>query len=441
MRSARVPRGRRTVIPGGRTQTAGIQFKAVRDKPPPKPVEYDAFICCAEPADAEMPSTIAANLRRRGFLVFLEDRLAATGPDKDRLALVEAVPDFVLLLTPATVAAASNPDHAVHAEIARALATGRNIVRVSRAEEPVEASGDFSPDLAALASREALTYDPDRLAESLSILRHGLSSDTTVDDRHVMRRTKRWFIFAALFVFVGFSLQTVPALIKAWQRPKPLPPVAPFTLYWSGFGQRMENGIAVGFPLVTDARVSGGERISVAFSPSANGFAYVISKDARGRVSVLFPAETVKGASRVRAGTLYQAPVETAWMTVDPQAGLDTIYVFAGYDPLQNLEELVEEPETPTNIGARRELVAQTVAGLIDGRHYQFGRRVWIRTMQFVDQSLQSGPGPATFASPVAEGGDARHPATVQRGLVSALAEIKFTFVATKYFDSPSRPR
>jgi hypothetical protein len=112
-------------------------------------------------------------------------------------------------------------------------------------------------------------------------------------------------------------------------------------------------------------------------------------------------------------------------MTVDLQTGIDTIYVFAGYDPLQNLEELVEEPETPQNVAARGGLVEQTVNGLIDGRHYQFGRRPWIRTMQFVDQGLKPGPGPATFSASFPGGTAATHPAVVQPGLVSALVEIK----------------
>ena len=100
-----------------------------------------------------------------------------------------------------------------------------------------------------------------------------------------MRRTRRWFIFAALFVLAGFSWQTVPYVIKAWRQPKPLPPVAPFTLYWAGFAERTDGGAPVEFPLQAGAVVSGGERVRIAFSPSADGFAYVIAKDARGRVS------------------------------------------------------------------------------------------------------------------------------------------------------------
>ena len=307
--------------------------------------------------------------------MFLEDRSPADAPDERRLALAEAVPDFLLLLTPATVDVMGGTGRGVHAEIVRAIATARNVVLVAPSDAPAPPARAFPVALSSLRAQKALAYNPDRLAESLSIIQHSLSSDTTVTDRHLMRRTRRLFIGVAIFVLAAASLQIVPLLVKKLTKPKPLPPVAPFALYWAGFGQRVDASGTVGFPLVDGASLAGGDHVTVAFSPSADGYAYVIAKDTRGRVSVLFPAETMKGASRVRAGRTYRAPVESGWLTVDPQAGIDTIYVFAGYDLLQNLEELVEEPETPQNVAARGALVEQTVNGLIDGRHYQFGRR------------------------------------------------------------------
>ena len=399
------------------------------DKRRRQPAEFDVFVCSADGPDAEMPSTVLAYLTRAGFHLRLGGGLLATPPDAATLALVDEIPDFLLLLTPATLTALADPRHAVRGEVVRALAAGRNIVRVFDATADARTTADNSPEIAALAGQQSVIYNPDRLAESLSVLGHALSSESAVTDRHLMRRTRRWFIFAALFVLAGFSLQTVPTLIRVWRRPKPLPPVAPFVLYWAGFAERVEHGEPVEFALHPGVAVSGGERIRVAFSPSADGFAYVIGKDTRGRVFVLFPTDTMKGASRVRAGEVYSAPVESDWLTIDPQVGLDAIYVFASYDPLQNLEELVEEPETPTNVGARRELVDQTVAGLLDGRHYQYGRRIVIEPPQYIDQSLAPAAGPAIFSAPRPGGAALTHPALVQPGLVSALAEIKLTFV------------
>ena len=391
--------------------------------------EFDVFLCCADPSGDDVVATVAGYLRRQGFRVFLEDRSPADAPDERRLALAEAVPDFLLLLTPATVGVMSGTGRGVHAEVASALGTARNVVLVAPSGAPPPPASAFPSALSSLHAQKPLAYNPDRLAESLSIIQHSLSSDTTITDRHLMRRTRRLFIGVAIFVLAAASLQIVPLLVKKLTTPKPLPPVAPFALYWSGFGQRVDANGAVGFPLVDGVSLAGGDHLTVAFSPSADGYAFVIAKDTRGRVSVLFPAETMKGASRVRAGRTYRAPVVSGWLTVDPQAGIDTIYVFAGYDLLQNLEELVEEPETPQNVAARAGLVEQTVNGLIDGRHYQLGRRPTVRSMQFVDQGLKPGPGPATFSASFPGGTSATQPAVAQPGLVSALVEIKVRFM------------
>lgn len=393
------------------------------------PVESDVFVSCADGPEAEIPSTVASYLTRVGFHVRMGGGASQSGASSSDLALVDETPDFILLLTPATRLALADRGHAVYAQVSRALSANRNVVCVEEAAgTPATDTGRFG-ELAGLADEQRVTYDPDRLAESLQILQHSLSSEPTVNERHDMRRTRRWFIFAALFVLAGFSWQTVPYVIKAWRQPKPLPPVAPFTLYWAGFAERTDGGAPVEFPLQTGSVVSGGERVRIAFSPSADGFAYVISKDARGRVSVLFPTEIMKGASRVRAGQVYGAPVaESGWLTIDPQVGLDTIYIFGSHDPLQNLEELVEEPETPVNVGSRRELVDQTVAGLLDGRHFQYGRRLSIRTTQFIDQGLKPPAGPPTFSAAWPSGPALTHPAIAQPGLVSALAEIRLRF-------------
>jgi hypothetical protein len=383
------------------------------------------FICCPDPGRREMCVTLREYLTRAGFRVFFEP--ASELPAPDRLALAGTVSDFVLFLPPAGFDLAGGGGE-WQAQVAAALETGRNVVRVSLADEPAWTAEADRADLAGLVTRQALTYDPDRLAESLSLIQHCLSTDTIVNDRHLSRRWKRLFMFAAALILVGFSAQTIPILIKAWKRPRQLPPVAPFVLYWSGFAERDVAGIAEELPLVSGMAIKPGDRLRVAFSPSADGFAYVVTRDTRGRVSVLFPGESIKGASRVKAGQSYGAPLQDGWLMVEADAGLDTLYVFGSYDSLQNLEELVEEPETPTNLGGRRELLEQTVNGLLDGRHYPPGPRIWIRTTALVDQSLKSPAGPRSFSAVFRNGKTVTHPAAIQPGLVNALAEIKVAF-------------
>jgi hypothetical protein len=388
--------------------------------------EHDVFVCCPDADRREACETLVAYLARAGFRVFFEPSAGPTGPAL-RLALVRKASDFILFL-PAPGSSALETGSQPHGEVLAALESGRNTLRVSLAGEPAFAPGSRPSDLDALATCQSAVYDPDRLAESLSVIQHCLSTDTIVTERHMMRRTRRYFVFAAGLLLAGFSAQAVPGLIREWRRPKPPAPVPPFVLHWTAFGERDNGGVLEELPLPAGAGVRGGDRLRVSFSTSADGFAYVIGKDLRGRVWVLFPSGSLKGASRVRAGRTYHAPADAAWLTVDADAGLETIYVFAGYDPLQNLEELIEEPESGNDAGERRGLVDQTVAGLLDGRHHPVGPRVWIRTTALVDQGLEAAPGPQAFTARLGNGGTASHRATVQPGLVNALAEITVAF-------------
>jgi hypothetical protein len=199
-------------------------------------------------------------------------------------------------------------------------------------------------------------------------------------------------------------------------------------LYWSVTLEGQETPAAAPRDNPPVLAVEDGARLRLAFSPSADGFAYVVSRDALGDVRVLFPSEVLAGASAVRAGTLYQAPVGGGWIDMDGRARLETIYVVAGYDPLQNLEELLERPEAELAAPERRELIHTTITGLLDGRHAPV-HRAWTRSFQRVDPRLPIGPGPGTSAtSPASDRGTvpSSPPATLatQVGHINVAVEL-----------------
>lgn len=200
-------------------------------------------------------------------------------------------------------------------------------------------------------------------------------------------------------------------------------PVAPFALSWTIFGVRGTGEQASEFQVSADGPANAGDQIKIVFSPSADGFAYVVAKDARGVVHVLFPSDALKGASRVKAGQVYQAPLSSAWWTVDAQPGASTVYIIGCYDPLQNLEELVEQPEAETTAVARRDLIDSTINGLIDGRHYQTGRRVSTRKTNAIDPALAPGPRPIDTSVTAPGGLRLTHRFVSQPGLLAAEAE------------------
>jgi hypothetical protein len=217
----------------------------------------------------------------------------------------------------------------------------------------------------------------------------------------------------------------VPLAVRWWNRPTAPQPLPRFTLYWSAVGQRMQNGQWTAFPIADGSAVAGGDQIRLAFGVGSDGYAYVVIRDAQGGVSVLYPGATVRGASRVRAGSVYQVPEDGPWFTVDPQSGLAAIYVFAGHEPLENLEELLEEPESGVKPAARLELLTSTLSGLLDGRHAMAQRPIRTRKGREIVDGLPPAPPPVAWPA-VSSGGSAGtgHPAT-QVGLLSAVAEIR----------------
>jgi len=380
-------------------------------------------VCCRQPSGLELAGTVVDDLAGRGFRVFFEP-LEDDEALHRSLRVVEETPDLIVVVTPGALDAGRDPGDPLRRLLAHGLATERNIVPLLAAPEGELRAQELPPGLEPLARLLPVSYlEGVGHNAAMSTLAHRLSSETGLDDRRVERRFKRWLLGAFAVLLVGFALQTVPLLIKAWTRPRPKPPLAPFALYWAGFGQRVEAGRSISFDPAPGTRVSGGDQLRFVFSPSADGFAYVVARDARGGIAVLFPPEGLAGASRVKAGQVYEAPAGGEWFAVDGRAGLDAVYVVAGYDPYQNLEELVERPEMELTPADRRDLLNSTLSALVDGRHAP-SDRARTRTSQTIDRTLPPAPGPAASHA-LADGGRAERPLKRETGLVSALAELR----------------
>ena len=379
-----------------------------------------------------MPLLIAADLARRGFRVSAESASTSTGPDERRLRLIDDAPDFILVLTTGDLDGCGDPADSMRREIARALETNRNIVRVTVSPAVSSIDSPFPPGLEALAASQTITYDPARGKESLALLSHRLSSDAAVDERGVMRRARRIFAAAALAIVAILAIEGVPVLLRnlaGGPEARPLPPLA---VYWSIFGQRQGPDGWSAFAVAEGSPVVAGDQVRLVFSPSADGCAYVLARDARKDVSVLFPTQALRAASRVRAGERYSAPVETDWLTVEEGAGLEAIYLFASYDPIENLEELVEERDGRSPQQARLALVETTIQGLLDGRHGAAPGRILTRSRRPIVGGLGFGPGPAVLSATLSNGTLVTDRPTLQPGLLSAVVEIPI---------GPGRPR
>ena len=389
--------------------------------------DYDVFVCCHEPSAAELASAVAAGLTRRGFRVFSDADQPSQLSAEQRRAVIGQAPDFVLIVA---ASGAVERVEDLRLDVSHAFATQRNVVRLATTES---AEAGRRARLSAVDPRlhrsEEVRYDPARAQESIAQLSHRLSSDAVLEDRRIMRRSKRFFWAAALILATGIALQEIPRLLERWSRLRLLSPVPPFALYWAAAAQRMGPGGWAFNPASNPVAVTRGDRVTLVFSTSADGHAYVVCRDVRGGVTVLFPTEALRGASRVRAREHHVAPVtEGGWLTIDDDAPPDTVYLVAGYDPLQNLEELLEEPATPGTDAARRALLEATMAGLLDGRHGDPARRVWNGKLHPIDRNLPFPSVDRRASVPPGSGVRSSLELVPQPGLVSASVELKFEY-------------
>ncbi len=393
-----------------------------------EPVEHDVYICYREPGGRALAELVKAGLSRRGFHVIPWDEDAGAESMARRLKLIEEAPDFVLVLSPGDLDERTGPSDPMRQELARALETGRIIVPVIApgfGRYPVRA---LPADIARIGRYPAIAYDPSNSPETVARVSHALSSDTTVDDRRLMRFARRAFIAAGVFVagilIVEIAL-TVPKMLARKTEP---PPVPPMSLYWSSFAERPHEGGWTEFELRDGASVASGDQVRLVFSPSADGFAYVLAKNLRGEVHVLFPSHELRGAARVAPGRVYEAPGNAGWLTVDAREGLAALYIVASYDPIENLEELAEEQAQEVNRETRRDLLASTIGGLIDGRHGPSDFKIRARNGRAILRSLPPSAGPSHSSALLSNGALVTHPLAAEPGLLSALVELRLQY-------------
>jgi len=387
--------------------------------------EHDVYLCCREAEDPAMVSEVADGLTRLGFRVVVAGREPGAAEGPGRLAAIERAPDFVLLSSPAlSVSPGSGPDPRA-ADFAHAFKTKRNIVVLADPAHADPLASAAPPGRPRLAAWQQVAYDPARSRESIALVGHRLFSSSEVEDRRLMRTVKRAAVAVALMIAVGVALRAVPAAVDYWNRPKAPQPLPRFAVYWTADGQRLQDGQWKGFPVSDGSIVAGGDQIRMAFSPGSDGYAYVVLRDALGGISLAYPGVTLRGASRVRAGTVYQVPGNDRWLTVDPQSGLAAIYLFAGHEPLENLEELLDEPDGGVRPAARLELLTSTLAGLLDGKHGAAPRPIRTRGGREIVDGLAPASPPEGWPSGL-EGrpAGANRPA-VQTGLLSAVVEMR----------------
>lgn len=387
--------------------------------------ELDVFICYQEPSDRATAVAMAEGLRPLGFFIAGASFEREIPGDPSRLRAIDDAPDFILLLSAGTLQRLADPDADVSKEVAYALRQGRIVVPVCLPGVTVPKADALPADIRALASQPVVRFDPGRMRQSVALVAHSLSSDAEVEDRKLAKRARvAGWIVVTIFVGVVASF-LIPAVYRLVTAPRPKPPLPPFSVSWTGVGQRTVDGRTETFDVEELTAVREGDTLKLIFSPSAKGFAYVVARSASGEVTVLFPGQTIRGASAVEAGRVYDVPSGGGWLPVGNPGGPAELFLIVSYDPLENLEELTEEPDARTTLSERAELLTSTMTGLMDGRHAAGVRYAKTRTGQSIDARLQVPSAADSGRVTTDDGAVVVRRLQARRGAISAAVEIR----------------
>ena len=114
----------------------------------------------------------------------------------------------------------------------------------------------------------------------------------------------------------------------------------PPDIRWYAFGQRHEGHDWEQFQIFDGTTVQAGDQFRISFTPNHDCYAYILSFNADGSVSRLFPSPAVKQDHFCRGGEEYEVPDGVNWFTLDAAAGTDTLFLVANPDPMPELEAL-----------------------------------------------------------------------------------------------------
>jgi hypothetical protein len=391
------------------------------------PIDVDVFVCCREQDQSDLAQTIAEGLSRLGFRVYASARMPGVARDDARLNAIEQAPDFVVMLTAGAAGGWADERDPMRLEIAHALRLGRIVVPVCLPGVRVPVADQLPPDLADLAGCARVVYDPARPGQSLALVAHSLSSDADLEDRKLMRWATWGGVLVAAILLAVVLRFTIPPVLRAVTTTKAPPALAPFAVSWSAVALRGAGSAPAVIDLVDGTAVMPGDRIKLLFRPSAAGFAYVLARTGDGTVSVLFPPAAMRGASAVLAERTYEAPAAAEWFGVGDGPGAMEVDIIAGYDSLENLEELAEDPGGELPHADRLELLISTLNGLLDGRHGLARGPLKTRSGRVIDRRLSPVPGPGKTVIATEAGAVVERVMRVEPGLISASVLLRLS--------------
>lgn len=155
-------------------------------------MQKDIFISYRREDGYLFAHVLAKELTERGYSVFFDraDIVVGTPFPKELTKAIEDCNDFISLITPMylnaqkeNVRRVTMEDDWVRREISLALSGGKQILPIIINTDPAQAFDDLPDDIADIASRNFISYDPESVIEEfVSLLEKGFS-DITIKNR------------------------------------------------------------------------------------------------------------------------------------------------------------------------------------------------------------------------------------------------------------------
>lgn len=123
----------------------------------PPAQRYDVFVSYRRKGGSELARLLYKELSERGFRVFLDaETLGAGAWDRQLEDRIDECPDFVAVITDGYFDRCSDVEDVVRKEIARALASGKNVIPLLASAAPFPAA--LPDDIASLPSHNGVKY-------------------------------------------------------------------------------------------------------------------------------------------------------------------------------------------------------------------------------------------------------------------------------------------
>ena len=315
------------------------------------------FISYRRDGGAELARLIRDTLIRLGFRdedIFLDvDHPHGGHFPTALLQQLDSSNDVVAILSDDSIRRCGQDGDWVRMELAYAIRQGKNIVPVMPAGFgwPIE---PLPEELASLPTFNGVNYSHEYFAACMGRLLKLLTTRPT-------RRLSRRAMIAGGVAVAGAGLAALGKFGCGTTA------VDPLSLQWYAFGQRFRDGAWRDFRVQDGATLYDGDQFRVVLAPSADCHVCVLSFNADGQISQLFPNPAIQQRPLCRGGQNVEIPDGINWFTLDETTGTETIFLVASYDPLDDLPALVKKLDrqgaSPESAKAVRERIAMVEKG------------------------------------------------------------------------------